>query len=400
MRARRTGSVGGLTSILLGKQATSVWVPPDVSVAAATPPYAGALAAMAERLRPEQLLEVGSEFGLVGIAAAQAGWAREVHWVMRDVIGARVVRETLAARPVASAAVALGEGPLDAPAATYDAIVVHQQPSRALTELFLRQAAARLAPGGTMLLAGPVRKGVRVAAKVLEDICEEVRREAVVQGAWVLSGRGVRPERGVDAPPPREEHADEIAGVAFRWLSSPGVFSADAVDPASALLLETIRLPHRGRLLDLGCGAGVLGLWSALRMPDLDVTMVDSDVAAVHCADAGIRLNGLANARAILSDGIDALSGERFDVVVMNPPVHRAGRSDAGLAQQFVRQAAHGIGRKGRLWLVAAPTVPVRGVLDELFTEVAVAEDDGRFRVYDAIRRPSRREERQAAADG
>ena len=195
------------------------------------------------------------------------------------------------------------------------------------------------------------------------------------------------------APMPGTEHQTTISGVTVRWLTRPGVFSADELDPASRLLLETVRLPHQGRVLDLGCGSGVLGLWAALRMPGVDVTMVDSDFSSVSCASEGIGLNGLSSARALPSDGIDAVAGDRFSVVLTNPPVHRAGRREAGLVERFAREAAEVIGRKGRLWLVTAPTVPIAGTLDELFTDVSVAADNGSFRVYDAVRRPRRQGE-------
>ena len=383
-----------MTTFMLGGEPVALPLPGDLTHRQVAAPQDVLLADLLRRLRGGRLLEVGSSFGLAGLAALERGWAKRVVWVMRDALGGRVLRDALEARHSSPDAAILGEGPLDAPDEAYDGVIVHQQPSRALTETLIRQAASRLAPDGTLLVAGEVREGIKVSARVVDEVCAEARGEVVAQGARVVSGWKPRAGEVMTAPLPRAHHAAEVAGVSLRWVTTPGIFSADGLDPASRFLLETIRLPHKGRILDVGCGAGVLGLWCALRMPQTTVTMLDSDVASVRCAEEGIRLLGLTNARAVLSDGIRAVADERFDVVVTNPPMHWAGKQDTRLVGRFVRDAAQVIGRKGRVWMVCAPTLSLMPILQENFTEASIAGETSRFRVWNALRRPLGQAER------
>lgn len=386
-----------LTSVILSGETVSFRCPEDLPTAACVASGDPLLLEVLKRHRPERLLEVGSCFGLAGLAALERRWCTSVVWVMRDLVGGRALRETLGEARLSGGEVILGEGPLEAPERPFDAVIIHQQPSRPLTEILLRQGAARLSEGGMLFLAGATNKGVKGSESVVRSVCTVSGTDATARRLRVVSGRSPRPDQVLRAVAPRTCHTADIMGTNITWVTTPGVFSADGLDPATELLLQTVALPHRGRILDLGCGAGVIGLWCARGMPHIEVTMVDSDVASVRCSEEGVRRNGFEHVRVLLSDGADAVRGERFDVVITNPPVHRGGERHLALVESFAREAARSIGRKGRLWLVTAPTVPIHRTLRELFTDVRLAAGNGRFCVWDAIRRPVQRRERVAA---
>ena len=390
-RPKREEPRGMLSKVAIGEVFATLWISTGIEPSRAIKPYEHLLADTIAKLQPKRLLEIGSEVGAVGLAAAQSGWAERIVWVQRDTVGLNAVQRTLAAQPLADYTAILGEGARDAASESFDAVVVHQQPSRKLTETLLRQAISVLEATGVIVLAGDIQLGARTAAAALAELCENVDVTEGGKTGLVAIGRNPHSSAAMSEQAPRTTHEAEIHGTVFQWVTTPGVFSADDLDPATELLLDTVVLPHRGRILDMGCGPGVIGLFAALHMPETDVTMIDTDIAAVRCAEEGIKRNCLTNARVVASDGIEAIERKRFDVVLSNPPVHRAGRRDASLVSRFAEEAARAIGRKGRLWLVTAPTVPLQRLLGELFTEVAVTEDFAqRFRVYDAIRRPRR----------
>jgi release factor glutamine methyltransferase len=97
------------------------------------------------------------------------------------------------------------------------------------------------------------------------------------------------------------------------------------------------RIPQQGacRILDLGAGSGAIALSIAHARPNAEVVAVDASAAALEVAQFNAQRLALGNVRLLHSDWFSALHGERFDMIVSNPPYIAAG--DAHLAQGDVR---------------------------------------------------------------
>lgn len=95
------------------------------------------------------------------------------------------------------------------------------------------------------------------------------------------------------------------------------------------------RIPQCGRVLDLGTGSGAIALSIAHARPDAEVTAVDASSEAFNVAQENARRLNISNVRLLRSDWFSALPGERFDLIVSNPPYIAA--SDAHLAQGDLR---------------------------------------------------------------
>ena len=115
----------------------------------------------------------------------------------------------------------------------------------------------------------------------------------------------------------------DIGGRAFVFTIDAGVFSRTGLDEGSRLLIETAG-PLNGRCLDLGCGWGAVGITLAAFNPEARFILSDINRRAAALARINIDRNNIANARAIESDGFDALPGA-FDHIFSNPPI-RAGK--------------------------------------------------------------------------
>ena len=109
--------------------------------------------------------------------------------------------------------------------------------------------------------------------------------------------------------------------------------------PETELLVELAlqRIPQQGtcRVLDLGTGSGAIALSIAHARPNANVIAVDASAAALQVAQFNMQRLGLSNVRLSHSDWFSALHGERFDMIVSNPPYIAAG--DAHLMQGDVR---------------------------------------------------------------
>ncbi len=139
----------------------------------------------------------------------------------------------------------------------------------------------------------------------------------------------------------------EYRGHTLVFDTDSGVFSRDAVDFGTALLLDTLPDELTGDVLDMGCGYGVIGVCVGKHFPDTHVIMSDVNERACELACVNAEKNGV-SARVCAGDGYASLSDERFDCILQNPPI-RAGK--AVIYTMFAEGAAR-LKNGGALWLV------------------------------------------------
>ncbi len=119
-----------------------------------------------------------------------------------------------------------------------------------------------------------------------------------------------------------------IAGKRIKLITDNGVFSKAHVDIATNFMLNVLlKESINGKVLDLGCGYGVVGITLNHFFKDLDVTMLDINERALALAKKNVALNKQKNVNIIESDGFEKISKkDMFDVIITNPPI-RAGKA-------------------------------------------------------------------------
>lgn len=109
--------------------------------------------------------------------------------------------------------------------------------------------------------------------------------------------------------------------------------------PDTELLVELAlqRLPNAAevRVLDMGSGSGAIALAIAHERPNASVLGVDASAAALLVAQENAQALGLSNAHFVQSNWFSALTGQRFELIVSNPPYIAA--DDVHLSQGDVR---------------------------------------------------------------
>lgn len=160
-----------------------------------------------------------------------------------------------------------------------------------------------------------------------------------------------------------------VRGETFRLCGLPGVFAYNKLDAGTQLLLEHMVPPSGARVLDIGCGYGIIGL-VASRQDVAAVDLVDANLLAVAATKRNIARNDIAIAQAWACDIRDGLGASRYDCVVTNPPFHRGKEVNYDIAHAFIIQARAALKPGGQLVLVANRFLRYERVMQPIFTSV------------------------------
>ncbi|HNP86548.1 MAG TPA: methyltransferase [Kouleothrix sp.] len=378
-------------SVQLGSQALKLVTKPGLPYWDAVRPADALLEAAVQVNAHSRLLVLGCGAGLLG--AALAPRASQGHLLLVDTsyIALEMARRTLAANGIVNAQV------LDTPSAlpTYanacDAVVIVAPPDRKLARRWLLEAWYALAEGGTLWLAGANDHGIR---SVMADAAELFGAAPVI--AYRQGQRLAQAQRRAGATPTPawastpgiapgtwREFTIELRGQQLQVCGLAGVFAHDRLDDGTRLLLESMPSPHGARVLDLGCGTGIIGALAA-RLGAAQAELVDANILAVASASATLARNTIGNARAYAADGIPAAHLPSYDLVLSNPPFHVGKTIDYEVAQAFIRQTRQALRPNGQFVLVANQFLRYDRLLVAHFEHVACLAQTSSFRVWRA----------------
>lgn len=111
----------------------------------------------------------------------------------------------------------------------------------------------------------------------------------------------------------------------FELFSDNGVFSKNGLDEGSNILINYIlKLPLSGRILDMGCGYGPIGLTLATFFEDAQIDMFDINERAVSLSHKNKQKLGVKNVEIGISDGFSNVKNN-YNYIFINPPI-RAGK--------------------------------------------------------------------------
>ena len=175
----------------------------------------------------------------------------------------------------------------------------------------------------------------------------------------------------------------QIGNRCLRFETDAGTFSKEHMDPGSLLLINTVPTLS-GRVADIGCGWGAIGISLAVKNPDAFIEMVDVNERALALAQKNAEENAVRNVRIFASDALAQVE-PGLSYVVTNPPI-RAGKQ---VIYGFFAQAFEKLLPGGKLYIVirkqhGAPSAIK--YLQTMFEQVTTLEKDAGYWILEAVK--------------
>ena len=258
-----------------------------------------------------------------------------------------------------------------------DLMVYYWTKNKQETCFQLMQLLANAPIGQEMLIIGENRCGVRSAEKLLQPYGDIAKIDSARRCGLYHFHLKNRPHFNVDAFW-KTYQTPKLGELTV--YSLPGVFSADELDVGTDLLLSTVDNRIRGDVLDLGCGAGVIGGYINMLNPKAKVTMSDIHAMALESARRTLTENKL-QGEVVASDVFSHIQG-KFNLIISNPPFHDGIDTAYRTVSELIQQAKWHLTDGGELRIVANAFLPYPDLLDQYFGSHQVLAKTGKFKVY------------------
>ena len=177
----------------------------------------------------------------------------------------------------------------------------------------------------------------------------------------------------------------EVLGEALILETQQGLFSPEHADRGTLAMLSTVDFQPGMRVMDLGCGCGIVGIAAAKKCGKENVVMSDVDPKAVETAVRNAALNGVEGVKAVCSNGFDSVDEAGFDLILSNPPY----QTDFAVAKKFIEKGFNRLKIGGKMVMVTKRLDWYRNKIRSIFGGVRVEEIDGYY-VFTAERRSQR----------
>jgi 16S rRNA (guanine1207-N2)-methyltransferase len=152
-------------------------------------------------------------------------------------------------------------------------------------------------------------------------------------------------------------------------------FSPGSIDKGTMFMLSKVQVTEKDKVLDLGCGYGVVGVYVAKQIGGDHVVMSDVSEEALELTSGNLERNGLEKVSVVKSDGLKDIPDNDFTLILSNPPYH----TDFSVAKGFIEDGYKKLVPDGKLVMVTKRLTWYKNKLTSVFGGVKVFEQDGYY---------------------
>lgn len=167
----------------------------------------------------------------------------------------------------------------------------------------------------------------------------------------------------------------EIKGIKLDLDTNTDIFSPSAADKGTLAMLSRVEFLPDDKVLDLGCGCGIVGIYAAKLLGGERVVMTDISPIAVRIAKENAVKNGVGGIRTYIGSGYENVKERDFTWILSNPPYH----TDFSVAREFIEGGFRKLAVGGKIVMVTKRLDWYKNKLASVFGGVRVSEIDGYY---------------------
>ena len=270
---------------------------------------------------------------------------------------------------------------LQNPTGPLDIVILKVPKSLAMLEDQLHRIRPLLHAKSKIVAAGMVKSIHTSTLKLFQQIIGPTHTSLAQKKARLIFTQPDLALQPGESPYPTTYTLEESS---YRITNHANVFSRQGLDIGTRFFLQ--HLPHSNsqqRIIDLGCGNGLLGLIAAQRNPAAELTFIDESYMAV--ASAGINFQAAfgneRHAGFITTNALDGIPENSSDLILNNPPFHQHHATGDAVAWQMFSASKKVLLRGGELMVIGNNHLAYHKQLRRLFGNCKTVASNKKFAI-------------------
>ena len=267
---------------------------------------------------------------------------------------------------------------------THDLVIIRFPKSKAELNFMLAMVAHAVNEHSVMLFVGENKSGIKSITSLTKNALQHCQKIDAARHCLLFSGRYclnfLRQYAEFSLDEFFHYYQIAVANKSLTVAALPGVFSQKSLDIGTEVLLKYLPTEATGKILDFGCGCGIIAAAIACTSPNSKLTLADVNALALASAKKTLAMNQL-TAEFIATDSLSHINGQ-FEQVISNPPFHQGLKTNYQATEQFLTKITHHLSRNATVTIVANSFLKYRSIMEEKIGPTKLLTSEKGFTVY------------------
>ena len=275
---------------------------------------------------------------------------------------------------------------VDSPERGYDYILIKIPKSLA----FLEDQLIRIKPfvsSTTKIIAAGMVKSIHTSTlKLFEKYIGSTKTSLAKKKARLIFCVPDENIRVIKSPYPKSY---VLEGTKYNVVNYSNVFSRESLDIGTRFFLQHIpRSEKYKKIIDLGCGNGLVGLIAAEKNPHAEVLFIDESFMAVESAKGTFEaaFEGHREAHFQVNDCLTGVKEESADLILNNPPFHQDNAIGDEIAWRMFTQSRDVLKQDGELWVIGNRHLGYHLKLKKIFGNCETVASNKKFIILKSVK--------------
>ena len=265
----------------------------------------------------------------------------------------------------------------------HDLVIITFPKSKAELNYTFAMINSLLAIDAQIFLVGENKSGIKSSQKLTSSLLSYCNKLDSAKHCTLFSGQFNNKYQGFNFDDWFNHYQVTIEDVSLTVASLPGVFSQDGLDIGTRVLLSNLPKNLSDKVLDFGCGAGIISCFIGKRYPNISLSLIDVSALALSSAERTLALNGLTGL-VFPSDSLSELT-EKYQHIVSNPPFHQGVKTNYLATEVFLKNIKNHIKKNGSVTIVANSFLRYQEIMDKAISKSRTLAKESGFTIYQCL---------------